>query len=345
MAKFLRDYKVTFLVEGDKNNKLIYSTIDAKNPLHVTFSTSYDVAKPTSKLELNIYNMSPASKKLLQAPDVKVLLEVGVRDTTKEGVALNTLFLGTVSEPIQTNSSSSDHVTRIKATSGYEIKQLQLSNSLDSPKSKLQVIQSICSDIQRKSGGMVTFDLSYLLTGGYNNSTRDEMFRTLEEVYPDGFSYQGTADTCLRDVLRDLNLEYSMKKGGVIRIHKQNHTEGQLAFTFSKDNGLLSTPQPVSVKSGQSGGDPRRSEGYTFKSLLVPQINVNDRIRIKDSNLDIKDDLIVQNVKFSGGYEASHWFSNIKANFDTSEDPNKNIAEYKISSKQDINYYKLLTGE
>lgn len=344
MAKYIRDYRVTFLVDRDGANKLVYTSINKKNPLHVTFSVGYDVSKPVSKLELSIYNMSPASRKLLQAEDVRILLETGTRDTSDEKITMNTIFIGTVSEPLHTSTSNSDHVTRIKANSGYDIKEIQLSKSIAGPLTKLKVIQTMCKDIEDSSYGMIRFNLNYLENKGASNPTRDKMLQDLKAVYLDGYSYSGTADTCLRDLIRNFNLEMTMRNNGTIKLHKQNHTEDVVVFEIGLDNGLLTVPQPVANKEGQALSDPRVAKGYSFKSLIVPQINVNDRVRVNHPSVPLKSDLIVQSIKFSGGYEASHWYSTIKANFDSDEDANKNIAEYKLSSEQDINYYKLLTG-
>jgi len=345
MAKYIRDYKVTFLVDRDGNNKLVYTSIDKANPLHVTFSVRYEVGKPESKMELSIYNMSAASRKLLQAEDVKVLLEVGTRNTEDDTIITNTLFIGTVSEPLSTNTTNSDHVTRIKATSGYDIKEIQLSNRIQGKVTKLKVIETICRDISEKSYGMINYDLSYLQEGkGSSNATRSKLMEDLKEVYRDGYSYEGTAIKCLDDVIRNFSLEATMRNNGTIKLHKQNHSEGIQIFEVGIDNGLLTVPQPVANKHGQAQSDPRTAKGYSFKSLLIPQINVNDRVRIKHPSVDLKDDLIVQAVKFSGGYEASHWYSTVKAHFESDEDAERNIAEYKLSSQQDINYYNLLTG-
>lgn len=343
MAKYVRDYKVTFLANRDVNNKLIYTSIDKVNPLHTTFSVGYEVGKPESKLELSIYNMSEASKRLLQAEDVKVLLEVGARDTEKEDVTLSTLFIGTVSDPLSTNSTSADHVTRIKAISGYDIKEIQLSGNIPGTITKLKAIETICSDIVEKSGGMVNYDLQYLKEGGESNTTRDRLLQDLKEVYKDGYSYEGTAFKCLDDIIRNFNLEATMRSNGTIKIHKQGHSELTTIFEVNVDNGLLTIPQPVANKHGQANSDPRRAEGYSFKTLLIPDINVNDRVKVSHPSIEVKDNLVVQSIKFSGGYEASHWYSTVRADFESEEDANKNIAEYKLSSEQDVNYYKLLT--
>ena len=343
MAKYIRDYKVTFLIAREGNNKLIYTSIDKVNPLHVTFSVGYEEGKPESKMELNIYNMSPASRKLLANEDVKVMLEVGTRDTTKSKVSLNKLFLGTVSEPLSTNTSASDHVTRIKANSGFEITSTQIGVSLEPGATKRKVIETICSEIESNSGGMLRFNLSYIQEGGDYNNTRTAMMKELDAVTKTGYSYTGTADTALRDVLRNFNLEYSMRTGGEIKVHKRGHTESSDLFTLTLDNGLLTVPQPVANKASQSPGDPRKTKGFTFKSLITPQIKINDRISVKHPQIEIKKNLIVQKIKFSGGYEASHWYSTIQANFESEEDAEKSIAENKLSSEQDVNYYKLLT--
>jgi hypothetical protein len=191
---------------------------------------------------------------------------------------------------------------------------------------------------------MINFDRSYLQEGGYSNATRDKLRQDLKEVYNDGYSYNGTADNCLRDILRDFNLESSMRSNGTIKIHKQNHTESNKVFQLRLDNGLLTIPQPVSNKTTQAEGDPRVAKGYSFKSLILPSVNVNDRIRVDHPAVEIKEDLIIQSIKFSGGYEASHWYSTIKANLDSVENPNKSIAQYSIVDENSTDYSKLLQG-
>ena len=348
MAKYIRDYTITFLTDGDSSNRLIYTTIDKKNPLHITFSASYDVGKPTGTLELNIYNMSPASRRLLQSQDVKVMVEVGTRDTERldDKPSMSKVFIGTVSEPLSTNTTNSDHVTRIKATSGYDIKEVTLANNIQGPITKLGAIEKVCADIESKCYGMVKFDLSYLKEGkGASNSTRSKMFEDLKDLHQDGYSYTGTAQNCLNEVIRDFLLESSVRSDGTIKIHKQNHSEAVNVFNIDQSNGLLTIPQPIANKSGQANSDPRVVKGYSFKTLLLPQINVNDRVKVTHPAFGVNSDLIVQSVKFSGGYESSQWYSTIKANFESDESAEKNIAEYSLGTAQDINYYKLLTGE
>lgn len=348
MAKYIRDYTITFLTDGDSSSKLVYTTIDKKNPLHITFSASYDVGKPTASAELSVYNMSPASRRLLQSQDVKVMIEVGTRDVARldDSPSMSKIFIGTVSEPLHTNTTNSDHVTRIKATSGYDIKEVVLDNRIEGSVTKLGVIEKICADIESKCYGMVRFNLSYLKNSeGSTNKTRNKLLEDLKEVHPDGYSYTGSAQNCLNEVIRDLLLESSIKSDGTIKLHKQSHSEGLEVFNIDQSNGLLTIPQPVANKTGQANSDPRVVKGYSFKTLLLPQLSVNDRVNVNHPAFNINSDLIVQSVKFSGGYESSQWYSTIKANFESDEDAEKNIAEYSLGSDQNINYYKLLTGE
>ena len=348
MAKYIRDYTITFLTDGDSSNKLVYTTIDKKNPLHITFSASYDVGKPTATLEMSIYNMSPVSRRLLQSQDVKVMVQVGTRDTEKadSDPLMSVIFIGTVSEPLSTNTTNSDHVTRIKASSGYDLKEVILSNRIEGKITKLEAIEKVCADIESRCYGMVRFDLSYLKEGkGLTNKTRTKMLEDLKGRHNDGYSYSGTAQNCLDEVIRDFLLESSVRSDGTIKIHKQSHSEIVNVFTIDQNKGLLTIPQPVANKSGQANSDPRVVKGYSFKALLLPQININDRVKVVHPSFGVNSDLIVQSIKFSGGYESSQWYSTIKANFESDEDAEKNIAEYSLGTAQNINYYKLLTGE
>jgi len=349
MARYIRDYKVTFLVNAQKSKKIVYSTIDANNPLHLTFSVPYEEGKLTSDLTMSIYNMSPSSQKLLQSEDVKVMLEVGSRDTDNPlEVKTVPIFIGSIVDPVVTNSSSSDHVTRIKARAGYELNEIQVSASLEST-TKRGAVKSVLDNVIPKTNGMLSYNIKALspqANEDISNAGRQKLLREMDQPFKAGYSYSGTAGDCLNSLLTQFNLEASITQGGTVVIHQKSQSIQTNSFTVGINTGLLTIPNPVTNKTAQTQADPRNTKGYTFKTLLLPELKLNDRITVDHPNVETEENLIISKIVFSGGYEASHWYSTVTADIETSEDSKKGIADHNLgTSKEGTNYFKLLTED
>ena len=198
MARYIRDYHIRFLVDG--NRTLEYTSIDIERPLHVKFKVNYGDKK--SKLSLNIANMSPESRNILQSDDVKILLRVGFRDTEKPGqVDLKTLFLGTVDQDLVTNTKGADHDTKISASEGYEMSEIKIQSSFPPGTTHVEVIEDLMKDVVNASGGMVTFDSTEL------NDLN------ITQTYKKGHSLSGVADKVLDKLLITHNLKSTIAQG------------------------------------------------------------------------------------------------------------------------------------
>lgn len=333
MARYLRDYRVDFVIDGKTNRTLTYSTENTNNPLHIQFSCS--IEQGPSRLNLQIFNISPESRRLLQSEDIKVRLQVGFREDHRPNVVnLKTMFIGSVdpTSSVTTNSVQADHVTSITATEGYIIREVKLNISAGEGSTHTQIIKDIVNQVIKKSGGMLTADFSDL----------DSL--NISAVYAKGTSVVGVADKVLTDRLKMHDLIYTISKG-VLRVHRLGVDLRSRVHEVSLDTGLLSTPKPTSISQGQALSDPKSTKAYSFTSLLNPELAPLERVSLRHKDLEKDIELVVDSVVHSGGYEANQWYTKVNAHFEYTVDTNKSIATASQKKGQsEIDYFKIFNN-
>ncbi len=333
--RYIRDYKITFLVDGDSvTEKLVYSSVEQVSrglrPQHIKFTTSYGTGP--SVLKLSIFNMSPVSRFKLQSQDVKVLVEVGFRDTEfPDSVTLATVFLGEVSGPLTTTTTAADHETKIIAKDGSALNDLKISTSFPPGTSHMAVIKSLMEDVTEASGGMVRYDSSEIDALG------------ITKVYKKGHTITGVVLPTLTKLLSTFNLDFVVAQG-ILRIRKEGKSIVQNTVHFSTESGLLTVPKPTAQKAGQVKSDSLPTKGFKFKVLLSPELVPTSRVSVTHQILgDDPIEMIVNKVTHKGGYESNEWFTEIEAVIESDEIATT-IAKGRVQpTEENIEYHKLLT--
>lgn len=328
MAQYIRDYHIRFLIEGNKT--LDYTSVGQERPMHVKFKVGY--GEKLSKLSLSIFNMSSESRKRIQSDDVKVRVQVGLRDTEKPGkIELKTLFLGSVNKDIFTTTSSADHETRITAAEGYSLKELKVNTSYPYGSSHTDVINDICKQTAEASGGMITYDSSGIDSLG------------ITQKYKKGHTLSGVAEHLLDKLLITHNLKFKVAQG-TLRITKQGRTPLSRIHKFNIQSGLLTAPKPIAQKNAQAQSNPLPTKGYRFKTILSPEVIPESWVEVTDPITNEVLTLIVEKVRHTGAYEANEWYTEIEATLEAAEIQSNVIAENKTKSTG-INYKSQFEGQ
>ena len=328
MARYIRDYHVRFLIDGQKT--LEYTSIGKERPLHVKFKVAY--GETTSKMSLSIFNMSAESRAKLQADDVKVLLQVGFRDTEDpEKVDLKTLFLGTVNAGITTDTKSADHETKITAAEGYELKEIVVQSSFPPLTTHVEVIDALMAQVVTASGNMVTYDSSELNGLG------------ITQVYKKGHSLSGVADKVLKTLLTTHNLKSTVAQG-ILRIKRAGKSIQTRTYKFDQTSGLLDVPKPLAQKAAQTQSNPLPTKGYKFKVLLTPELVPDAYVELRHPDLGPDPVIvIVEKVSHSGGYESNEWYSTVEGLLPSEGKTENSIADKKTKAS-DTAYREKLTN-
>ena len=331
MPRYLRDYRVDLLVDGKQSSIITYSTENTQNPLHISFNCKF--GNGPAEMTLDIFNMSPVSRSLLQSDDIKVRLQVGYRESEKPDVInLQTMFLGTCHTPLMTDVKGGDHQTKLFVTDGYELQELKVNLEAKPDTTHVQVIKDIVNQIVSQSGGMLSADFTELDAMG------------IKDIYPKGTSLIGVAHQVLEERLRMHNIKFSVVRG-VIKIYQDNSTTRTRIHDISLKTGLLDIPKPVVNKATHAFSNPNSTKAFNFKTLANPELIPLEKVRLSHESLESHYDLIIDEVTHSGGYEANQWYSKVRASYKADKDPGKSIAEAKWKQNQEnIEYFKLLTN-
>lgn len=318
--QFNRQYRL-LLGESAKTGLLLTSddvcTDEGMTGLHVTFIIDKDTTKESNKSEIKVWNLSDASKELIQKKDLMVELDVGY----SEDIGLVRIFIGSIiSIHTKPDNGGLDEVTTIKCSDGQiAIRDSIMSLSFPPGTSNLFILKAIA----QKMG--LALDLANDVEGSN---------------YENGYSFVGYGKDALDQVCGNLGATWSIQNA-VLQVIMRNGVTRKKAVVFSAETGLIGTPERV-VKSSKRTDNTAQGDkedglidttgrltkeqkkrkkrkqkkakktsvaGWKIKTLLAPTVNPGDAIRIESGA--ISGWFKVESIKHSGGVYVDDWTSEI----------------------------------
>lgn len=279
-----REYK---LIIGDSKTTAALE-IDA---LQVTFdiSKSMNNKKKTNSASIEVYNLTDDQLKILDTDYPAAVFSAGYTDTG----GVKRLFAGQVNN-VTTRKSGTDRISQIQMGSGYvELNHEVLSQVVPAGKNVEAAIEELRKAIGADRGVYNGTNLSNQIIYGYPLSgTPKEMLDELSEKYNLNWQLDG-------DVLYVNNND---------RANTENFNQ---AYVISEFTGMVEIPYRTTLNKGRSKKDKVKKPGVQFKILLNPAITAGDIIRLEDTL--ITGWYKVEDIRHTGSWRGSPWYSEIKA--------------------------------
>lgn len=296
MPLFDRVVELTIGQEGGKGVTI--------TDLRISFSIEKGATKNPNKCTCRIYNMSKATRELVQVVGNVLILKAGYR----QDIGAQTIFTGTITRYL-TVKEGPDLVTELEMMDGLlEFRDAKVSVSF--------------------APGVQAADVLRNVAGKFNLPVRTLPENLAPIQYPDGFAFVGRVREAMDKVCEYMGLEWSiqnrevqiLQKGGVFK---------QKAILLSSDTGMVGSPEQeaktmtdkAAAKEGitktQNGvqttykldKDGNKQErlrvlGYRVKSLLQPTLQPGGYVQVKSIGIDGGFFRIERLVHSGGNYDS-----------------------------------------
>lgn len=293
MFLFDRTYR---LVVGEAGKK----GLEIAPPFHIEFSVEKTAKEDPNKCQVKIYNLKPDTRRALEKPDAFAVLYAGYGENAGAVV----LAAGAVIECI-TVFDGQNVVTALELADGWvELRDCYVSLGYAAGVSAHAVIR----DIARQMGLVL------------------EMAADLpDHVWQHGFSHHGAARIALGKATAAAGLAWSIQNQ-VLRVVKKHGTTPRRAVVLAADSGLVGFPERFAQAAtgkaakgkGEKGAVEKKRYGWKVKSLLLPQVNPSDVLKLESKQ--VNGFFRVESVKHSGGFDGGDWVSEFEL-FDLNEPP------------------------
>ena len=288
MSNFLRIVEVTI---GGLNPGAESITVTG---LKVVFNVRKTKAADANKCTIKIYNLSKETRDKIENIGDKVILKVGY-----EGGIVKTIFVGnngTFSHKI----SGPEIVTTLEYYDGgselYDSK-IKVEFNKDTEVSK--IINSVL--------GEVKWDVSLPLS----------RVRFTDKQLTIGYSNMGKVKDILDDLTSMIDVLWFFQDGAVVFKKVDEPLDTNIVF-ISKDSGMIGIPQKTNKQGIQVRANSRRkgltkeAPGYIVKTLLNPDIIINNKVSVKSDVLGIDGEYQVDEIEHRGDNYGDDWFTTAK---------------------------------
>ena len=268
--------------------------ISFENNLHIGFSIEKDSTKESNKAKLEIYNLSEATRKKVEAADTEVEIYAGYE---RAGGAILS-FRGTVTYGF-TRDVGTDCITTLDLADGTVALRDSYCSLSYAPGTSAKTIIQRCAN---EMGVPVVYgeDVGEL------------------ESYKNGFSFIGQAKDALTEICDALGLSWSIQNN-ILNIILAGGTSTNRGLVFSPQSGLVGVPERIvqaEYKSNKSNPKktqkekakkekPRKKAGWKINTLLVPSVNPADMVKVESKF--ITGWFRVEKVSHRGDYNGNNW--------------------------------------
>jgi hypothetical protein len=252
--------------------------------LRIKFSVKKDDGKDTNSASIDIFNLSPESRKLIDDIDELVFLSAGYRDGNGE----ESVFIGNISN-ITHLREPPEIVTRIEAQDGAkEILEKKTALSFDAGISGREVLRK----------ALQAFSIP-------NNLN---ILSFTDKSYAHGFSFSGSASKALDKITKFLDLEWSIQSNE-IRIIPFDGNDGSRAALISPLTGMIGSPQEHKFSELKAKGKSKTNKkpGWKVESLLQPKIVPGGKVYLESREIPKNSLFTVVNVKHTGDTHSGDW--------------------------------------
>ena len=239
--------------------------------LRITFSIEKTKSTDPNKGKIRIYNLSEDTSNKISISGNHLTLKAGYED---ESVAA--IFFGDVLKG-EMIKEGTDFYTELEVFDGR-------SSIMEAPAS---VSYEKGTDAKTIAQGFI--DAIGMPVKGMENIPG--------EVYDHGYSYIGMAGDGLMEVLNRYDLAYTIQNEMLFIIKKGEEAENT-GLKLSAETGLLTTPRPISDKTGVDDEEAAPGNGWKFQAMLFPQLLPGAACVVESSTLNSQ--VLIDKAVFTG---------------------------------------------
>ncbi|MDR2150135.1 MAG: hypothetical protein LBO67_04840 [Spirochaetaceae bacterium] len=240
--------------------------------LYIEFTVEKTQEQEPNTGTIKIYNLSENTSSQVCVAGNHITLKAGYKDET-----IAALFFGDVVKG-QRKRMQTDYVTELAVKeSRTAVMASQVSISYDKNIEATTIIQALIDAIGLPSVGI-------------ENVPSDAQ-------YPGGFSDIGNACDILTTVLNKFDLTFTIQNEQLYII-KPGEIVETTGLVLNKDTGLLTLPQPISDKTGDSDIESEASNKWSFKALLFPELIPGAGCKVESSTYN--GELLIMRATFKG---------------------------------------------
>lgn len=287
---FGRIAKLTIGVPGQPGRLVESFTKDTetgiiKEGLRITFSIEKTFESTPNKATIDVYNLAPQTKALLNKKGCKVVLEVGYGAILNKKAVTEVIFKGDAVHS-KTVKRGADRITTIELADGLAaLQETQVNMSFAPGTGVGTVISKVTS----------AFGLP-----------KAEVSGTEGKTYNNGITISGMAKDVMNDLAGKTGTEWSVQDGS-IQVLPINGFTKEPVIVLGPDTGLIGSPN----MSGFQNSREKKDAGVEFNSLIIAGIKPGRRVKLESE--DVNGQFIVRKVTFKGDTQAGPWFAECQA--------------------------------
>lgn len=246
--------------------------------LRVSFDIKKTLEQTENDANIEIYNVSKDSYKLLQQINETYIVQLSVGYSN----LIDTIFIGNIENSYYYREKSS-WILNIKGKDGQESIQDNIVN------------KSYRAGFDLKSALLDMIKTSNILPkGAYDNAKKwVENKISLGTKTQNGLTISGRLIDEINKLLNEFNASLSMQDEKAQIIYNDSNNEDNI-FLISPSSGLISSPK-----------DKGSEEGLEFRCLLIPKLKPGSLVKIESSTID--DFYRIDNIIYKGDTYGNDW--------------------------------------
>lgn len=219
--------------------------------LHVSFNIEKGDTESANTGKIQIWNLSDANLKILEAKDCIVELRAGYGNTK------NLITVGTITA-VTTTMENADRMTELEVVDGrVETRDTYISISYNGITNSKTIYDYVADAM-----GMAVV---------YGD---DIAFKDI----PNGYSYVGKAEAVLHKISALCGHSWSIQNG-VLIITTKNKPLSSRGYLLSSETGLINVPKRITI--GSETNNDKAQVGYEVDYFLNGAIGVNDAVELR----------------------------------------------------------------
>ncbi len=255
------------------------STVDATvvENLQVKFKIIKDLKPQANRAEIDITNLSPATRAKVSDVGTRIILEAGYPTTMQQ------IFTGDLTYSDQ-KLEAQDWATKIECGDGQRALSYAQVNESFKPNTKMY-------NVVQKVSAAVGLDIGDIPDTG--------------QIAQNGWTAHGNAANALNDVLQAQGLEWSIQDGKLIIIHPGDVLKDK-AILISPDHGMIGSPGHAAPTNKQE------PTPIKVRSLLQPSCRPGGTVNLQSAA--INGSYRIERIEHTGDTHGSDWYTDFELN-------------------------------